>query len=314
MYAQFFVLFAIMLTGYISRKKGIIDGGMDTSLNRFIVYFAYPCMIVINIGTLEMNHRLVMNFFMVLGIYTAIFLLFSLFARLYTKARKYPDSYSNVAEFAMVSPNNGFMGFPIAQIFFGSEGLFLMLACNAAMNIYFFTYGISLMQRKKEKEPFRIKKLLEIFVKLILNPNILALMLGLLLCLTKTEIPLSIYQYLDYVGSVSTPMALIYIGSSLATSRFFDIIKNKHIIECSVIKLLVMPLLAYAALIFMPLDPLLIAMMVLSSCFPTAATVSMLAQQEGQDTVMASQILFLNTLFSVASIPFIIYLVNALIL
>ena len=314
MYAQFFVLFAIMLTGYIFRKKGVIDGGMDTSLNRFIVYFAYPCMIVINIGTLEMSHQLMIHFFIVLTVYVAIFFVFALFARLYTKARKYPDSYSNVAEFAMVSPNNGFMGFPVAQIFFGSEGLFLMLACNAAMNIFFFTYGIALMQRNKEKEPFRIKKILDVFVKLIINPNILALIIGLLLCLSKTEIPLPVYQYLSFLGNVSTPMALIYIGSSLATSSFFDIIKNKHIIECTVNKLLVMPLLSYAILIFTPLDPLLIAMMVLSSCFPTAATVSMLAQQEGQDTVMASQILFLNTLFSAASIPFIIYLINTLIL
>lgn len=314
MYAQFFVLFAIMLTGYIFRKKGVIDGGMDTSLNRFIVYFAYPCMIVINIGTLEMNHRLMINFFVVLVIYVAIFFLFALFARLYTKIRNYPDSYSNVAEFAMVSPNNGFMGFPVAQIFFGTEGLFLMLACNAAMNLFFFTYGIALMQRNKEKEPFRVKKILNIFVKLILNPNILALIIGLLLCLSKTEIPLPIHQYLSFLGNVSTPMALIYIGSSLATSSFFNIIKNKHIIECSVNKLLVMPLLAYVVLVFTPLDPLLIAMMVLSSCFPTAATVSMLAQQEGQDTVTASQILFLNTLFSAATIPLIIYLINTLIL
>lgn len=314
MYAQFFVLFAIIFTGYFFRKKGFINEGMDKSLNWFIVYFAYPCMIVINIGSLEMNHRLMLNFFLVAAVYVAIFFFFALFARIFTKVRNYPDRYSNVAEFAMVSPNNGFMGFPVAQIFFGAEGLFLMLACNAAMNIFFFTYGIALMQRNKEKEPFRLKKIWDAFVKLVTNPNIVALALGLFLCISQIEIPLPMYQYLSYIGNVSTPMALIYIGSSLATSSFFAIIKNKHIIECTVNKLLVMPLLAYVALVFTPLDPFLIAMMVLSSCFPTAATVSMLAQQEKQDTVMASQILFLNTLFSAASIPFIIYCINWLIL
>ena len=154
MYAQFFVLFAIMLTGYLFRKKGIIDGGMDNSLNKFIVYFAYPCMIILNIGTLEMNHRLMVNFFLVVVVYVAIFFAFSVYVRLYTKARKFPAESSNVAEFAMVSPNNGFMGFPVALIFFGEEGLFLMLAANAAMNVYFFTYGMALMRRNKPKEPF----------------------------------------------------------------------------------------------------------------------------------------------------------------
>ena len=40
----------------------------------------------------------------------------------------------------------------------------------------------------------------------------------------------------------------------------------------------------------------------------------MLAQQEGQDTVLASQILFLNTVFSMVSIPLVIQFINLVIL
>lgn len=314
MYAQFFVLFAIMLTGYLFRKKGIIDSGMDTSLNRFIVYFAYPCLIVINIGTLDMTPRLIGNFFFMTGIGVVAFFIFALYARFYTKARKVPESRANVAEFAMVSPNNGFMGFPIALIFFGEEALFLMLASNAAMNIFFFTYGIALMQRNQKKGPFRLKRIWDAFLSLIFNPNIMALIIGLVICLMHWQIPVALNQYLSYIGNVSTPMALIYIGSSLASSNFFSIVKDKLIVECTVNKLLIMPLISFVLLFFLPLNPMIVAMTVLANCFPTATTVSMLAQQEQQDTVLASQILFLNTVFSVVTIPLVIQFINWVIL
>ena len=46
MYAKYFVLFAILFTGYFLRKIGFLDDAMNHGLNKFIVYFAYPCMII----------------------------------------------------------------------------------------------------------------------------------------------------------------------------------------------------------------------------------------------------------------------------
>ena len=53
MYANYLVLFAILFTGYFLRKIRFLDDAMNHGLNKFIVYFAYPCMIVHNLGTLE---------------------------------------------------------------------------------------------------------------------------------------------------------------------------------------------------------------------------------------------------------------------
>jgi len=48
MYQQFFVLFAIMFSGYLLRKFVIIDFNMNRGLNRFIVYFSFPCLMISN--------------------------------------------------------------------------------------------------------------------------------------------------------------------------------------------------------------------------------------------------------------------------
>ena len=281
MYGQFFVLFAIVFTGYFFRKFNIIDDAMNHGLNKFIVYFAYPCMIVHNIGTLEMSGHLMRSFLITFGISCGMFAVYSIYSYLYCKARKFPSN-SNVAEMAMSSPNNGFMG------------LLLMLAHNAAMNFYFFSYGLFLLRRNAKDIPkTTVTGVLRGIFMVLINPNILALFIGFAIALLGIDFEgTAVDTYLTSIGNVATPMAMIFIGSSLTGSSIKDIIKET---------------------IFLPISSLMKSIIVLGSCFPVAATVSMLAEQENQDQELSSRALFLSTVVSMASIPASISLINILI-
>lgn len=315
MIGRYLVLFAILFTGYFLRKINFLDDEMNRGLNKFIVYFAYPCMIVHNIGTLEMTGRLVTNFLIMLVLSLAMFYLYGGYMYLYGKWRKFPREISNVAEFASASPNNGFMGFPITLLFFGEKGMFLMLAHNAAMNFFFFTYGIKCLQRNNEGKKGRTPKTaLRSVLKVVTNPNTIALVLGLLLSVSGIGLPEAADEYLVYIGSVSTPMAMIFIGSTLAKFSFREIIKERVTIEGSVNKLIVLPLLTVALVYFLPIDDFIKAMLVLGCSFPGAAVVSMLAEQEGQDHGVSSKILFLSTVASIVTIPMAVMLINGIIL
>ena len=106
---------------------------------------------------------------------------------------------------------------------------------------------------------------------------------------------------------------MIFIGSSLTRYKFRDIISSVMTIEGSVIKLLVLPLLTLAAVAFLPVDPLIRSILVLGISFPTAATVSMLAEQEGLDAGVASKILFLSTVASIGTVPLLIHIIQLVI-
>ncbi len=311
MYGQFFVLFAIVFTGYFFRKFNIIDDAMNHGLNRFIVYFAYPCMIVHNIGTLEMSGQLMRSFLVTFGISCGMFAIYSIYSYLYCKTRKFPES-SNVAEMAMSSPNNGFMGFPVALIFFGEQGLLLMLAHNAAMNFYFFSYGLVLLRRNADDKPkMSAAGILKSLLKILVNPNILALFIGFAISLAGIDFEGSaVDTYLTTIGNVATPMAMIFIGSSLVGSSFMDIVRDKIVLETTLNKLFLIPLLTYFVTICLPVSSLMKSIIVLGSCFPVAATVSMLAEQEHQDQKLSSRALFLSTVISMATIPIAIFLIN----
>lgn len=313
MYAKYFVLFAILFTGWFLRRINFIDDKMNNSMNKIVVYFAYPCLIVHNIGSIEMSGKIVTNFAIAFAVSLVCFYLYGLITRLYSKARKIPDDVSNVAEFAMATPNNGFMGFPIALLFFGEQGLLLMLAHNAAMNFFMFTYGIKLMRRNNGDRPQPSPMtLFKAILKLFLNPNILALTIGFAVSLAGVTLPEPVDEYLLYLGNISTPMAMIFIGSSLVGYHVKDLFEGPLAAEASAMKLIVLPLITVGLVYFLPIDPLIKSIVVLGGAFPTAAMVSMLAQQEKQSIKTASLILILSTIASIVTVPGAINLITFL--
>ena len=307
MYARYFVLFAMLFTGWFLRKINFIDDRMNHSINKLVVYFAYPCMIVHNIGSLEMNRTVIAQFLITFVMSLVLFYIYGAVSWLYAKARKYPRDISNVAEFAMSMPNDGFMGFPVALIFFGETGLLLMLAHNAAMNFFTFTYGIRLMRRNQDGRrggdinPF--SRFLRAALKFLLNPNILATMIGFAVGLLGTGLPQAVDDYLLYLGGVSTPMAMIFIGSNLTNYNLLETVRDLRVLDCALVKLLWLPALTFGLVYFLPVAGIIKCCVVLGIAFPTAATVSMLAEQEGQSVGMASRVLFISTIASIVTVP-----------
>jgi predicted permease len=212
----------------------------------------------------------------------------------------------------MVLPNDGFMGFPVAVLFFGETGLLFMLAHNAAMNFFTFTYGLKLMRRNASDPDAKgtPRSAMKAFFRLVTNPNIIALAAGFILSLCGGNIPAAVDEYLVYLGNISTPMAMIFIGSTLTRCRFLDIIKEVRTIEASLMKLLWLPVITLAAVYFLPITPMMKCIIVLGCSFPTAATVTMLSEQENQDEETACKILFLSTVASAATVPGAIKLLN----
>ena len=194
--AEQFILFALLPTGYLC-KGDIIDDGMNRSINRFIINIAYPCLIVYRIGSLEMTKGVFINFMIALFVSTMLMAIYSVYAYWYVRLRKFPKVDLSVSEFSIISPNNGFMGFPFALAFLGEYGLLYMIACNLALNIMFFSYGIHLMTREKRTKQLTIKGVVVSIIKLLINPKISAAYVGLAICISGIQIPWVITNTLD---------------------------------------------------------------------------------------------------------------------
>ena len=91
-----------------------------------------------------------------------------------------------IERFALGYTNCAFMGIPLVQATFGSEGVFYLTAFITAFNIFMWTHGVILMSGGEKKTA---KQRAKEFLKILLSPAIIAIILGLVFFFTGFRLP-----------------------------------------------------------------------------------------------------------------------------
>lgn len=296
--------------GAISMKyQWLNDASLDGLVN-LLVRIAMPALLIHSILSLEIENAVLYEFvFMVLISFGGYFL-FGALATAYTTVRKLPSKYKHMVQVSMLSSNNGFMGFPITVAFFGEHGLLYMLANNLVMNMVLFSYGVHKIQLgKEEKEdgtsPPSFGTTVLVFLKRMLNPNIVAIFIGLAIGIfgLLDYVPEAIMRLLASVGNMATPLSMIYIGASLYGSHFVQLLRDRLVLEASLVRLLLLPLVLIGLLLLLPLPSLVEQIMILYGTLPTATVVSVLASEYGNERDKAPKIVLVSTLLSLGITP-----------
>ncbi|MHA1107311.1 MAG: AEC family transporter, partial [Promethearchaeota archaeon] len=74
----------------------------------------------------------------------------------------------------------------------------------------------------------------------------------------------------------------------------------------SFVKLIFYPCIAYRLLLYLSIDPLVKAIIIIESAMPSMASTSILVQKYGGDMNLATTAVFFTTLISIFSIPLIL--------
>jgi predicted permease len=261
---------------------------------------------------MDMNHSIFYSFLFVLFLSIGLFIFFGGYARLYFRGKRFNNVDRPTIEMVTFVPNNGFIGFPVAITFFGDMGLFYMIANNVAMSISIFTYGLSVLKRGRDitTDTFR-KSFLKGFRRLA-NPNVSAAIAGIILSYLGVKLPNVAIGFLDIVSLTATPMAMIAIRTILVDNLSLNTIKKRAVIEPTLNKLFVLPLMAAVIVWFLPLDPLAKTIIIVANSMPTAAVVGVMCEQYKRDYVLACENIVIATLISMVTIPFAIWILGAL--
>ncbi len=314
MYTQLALLFALIFTGMVLAKIGFLNDTVTLGINKMIVYFAFPCLITYKLGTMTMTPSLLRDFVVVMVLATVSFVIFTVIVRGYFKIRGLTDKMSAPAMLCTTIPNNGFIGYPVALVFLGTNGLLLMIAHGAiAFNLYVYTYAISYLRKSKKdayQPPMTAGRVMGLVVKLLINPNIIAVVLGLLIFALGISLDNIVGNYLSMIGDMASPLVMIYIGAMIADTDFVATLKTPLLWEASFVKLIILPAAFFLLTYWLPISDISKAILVLGTAFPAAAIPIMLGQQLDLDTDQAGKVFFLSTLLSMATLPAVMHILS----
>lgn len=295
------VLFVLIIVGYAARKLNVFSDHVTKGLNSILIKITLPALIISSLQK-EFSVTLLGQSAQLLIISFSVYAASFVFAMIFPYIIKTDPKERGVHQFVIMFSNVGFMGFPVLNAVFGGESLFYAAIYNLPFNLLTFTVGVMLLVWNKESG-------LKIDRSHIINPNVVAVIIGFSLFLLSIKLPVFIGEPIKMVGDITIPLSMIVVGAMLTRVKFYHIFTNWRIYVVSFLRLILIPLAAYFILKNIVTDKLLLGVIVIIVAMPAAVSTPILAEEYGANSDVAAKSVFISTLFSILTIPLITSLV-----
>lgn len=206
-------IFILIALGFLSVRGGLIDRGQIRGLGAFVINFALPALVLRALSERSLGEVLD-------GPYLLAYALASLavFAGGLAVARwlRGQDlSASAILAMGMSVSNSGFIGYPIVAMLLGPTAALAMALGMLVENLLMIPLALALAEIGEQSGVRGRALARETALRLLRNPMISAIALGLLLSLLELRLPPLLFRVVDMLASASAPLALFVIGGTL---------------------------------------------------------------------------------------------------
>ncbi len=307
---QILILGFLATIGVVATKLKVITEEIKNSIATIVFNITLPALILSSVSNVELNREILFNSLLVfIASHTGILLLYftGKFSR---KLLSIKGKKGNIHVIHTMLGNVAFLGYPLfSALFPGGEGLLYAVIFHLTQDIYIWTVGVFEFNNTGNLK-FRES------LKHLINPNIIAFAVGILMLALGVKFPEYIYNPISGLGKTTIYLAMLYVGAVLATNPMIAAFKKPEIYLLIFNKMLLVPfilllLINAASLIFnIHIGNTAKTVVVMQTAMPCMAMVVVLAKKFGSDDVHATENLFLSTILSLATLPLIYFLIN----
>lgn len=303
------ILMALMiLLGYTSVKTGYIPSNVNNMLSKVIVRITLPLLIVNSLTQVTFDYVRIRNsiFVIVSAITVIAFLYFSGFV--FAKIFRLPKATAFIHQSLTAFGNVVFLGYPLISALYGADGLFYAALYAFVNDMFVWTYVVWRFSALNNAE----KKSLKETIKDCLNPPTIAFIISFIMIVFKIQLGGVLKDVANTVGSTTTPLAMLFIGATLAESRLLDKSNLFHIFFVVLIKMILVPLLLILITKNLPFDDIVKGVIILQAAVPSQTILSILTKEYNGDSKYVVKGILITTLSGLVTLPFIYYLLTIL--
>lgn len=302
LFTQVIIIFLLMVLGALIRKLGFLHTTSINDVTNITLYFLSP-MVILKAFQQPFSAQRMQAFLWTLAAVFLTYLVSIIISKLVFKG-VINTNLRRIYTYGSIYSNNGFMGVPLAQALFGSTGVFFAVASMVGFNVMNWTHGVSLFN--PEHQESALTKLRSI----ILNPNIIAIIVGFLMFYFSWHFPSLISSFIGYGSAAFTPMSMIIIGSNLVGVKLANLKISWGEFGTLLLRHIIYPLVTLCLLkLFAISGTALYTTVILGSC-PVAGLVVLFTLQSKGDTKPAVTLMSISTLLSLVTIPLVFAIAN----
>jgi predicted permease len=295
-----FPIFAMILLGFLSRRRELLGPHAMTELNRFVVWLALPALLFDIMAHTAWSTLWQPGFVAVFGLGALV--VFGVTLAFRRGGQRHPADASIDALNAAYA-NTGYMGFPLCLMALGRDSLPLVtIATIITVCILFATAIIAIeLGLQAERHPARLAA--KVGGALAKNPLLVSPLLGALVSGLAIPLPEGIEVFLKLLGAAASPCALVALGVFLAQQGMVRGRDRTGTLALVGLKLLLQPALVWllATQVFR-LPPLATHTAVLLAALPTGTGPFMLAEYYRRDARITSATILVGTVVSVLTV------------
>ncbi len=293
-------VFIMILPGYILTKMNLINKTHTEGVSSIITYVTYPCLVIMAMQ-MSFSWEILNNCKYVVLIFIGVVIIAMIISKILTSVIHLPPTQTGIMAFMMVFGNTGFLGLPVLNGLFGKIAVFYGAICDSSFDVLMFSIGVTLIRQAAKGDT---KMGFGETIKGLINPCFIGSLLGLCLFVAGIKIPDILSGPMDAVGSATSPLAMMVVGSHLARINFKDMFKSKPSYLVCLLKLLVAPA---AALVLVKLiiggGTLFGTVIVMEAAMPCAMLSGILSEKYKADVEFATKGVMLTTILSLITIP-----------
>lgn len=299
-------VFLVIITGWAARVTGFVEERHWPGLEKVTYVIFFPAIIIYTLARADLSQVPVLG--MGGAMIAAILIIATLLlaARRMLSARLAIDGPAFTSLFQGCTRWNTFVGLAVAGAMYGELGLALMAVAVAAMIPLLNILAIGILVRYASGTPQSPTTLLRTVVT---NPFIWSSVTGIILNVGGVPIPNLIESTVGILGDAALAAGLIVVGAGLDMRRLATP-RAAHWLSIG-LKLLVLPIIAVSIARMAGVSGDDLAIVAIATTVPTASGGYILAKQMGGDAPLMAEIITIQTLLAILTMPVMITLLVA---
>lgn len=290
-------LFLLLILGFVLFKCHIFDEYTNKKISALIVNVASPMLIISSIAGVEGSNKSIV--FLMIGAGILMYIGFIILGKIINRIFPFPKKDWPVYECMVVFANTGFMGYPVLLDVFGQEAVFYASLIHMAFNFFVYTYAIMCLTKGDDSE-FKLN------FKQLLTPGIILIFVGIFIYLFDIQLPSVLMDTINSVGSLTAPLSMMMIGSSLAVYPIKDSFTDWRSYVFAFVRLMIVPFVTMIMCLLLHIDAYYANITIITNAMPVGSMVLMLATQYNANVKIVTRNIVVSTLLSVITIPIVV--------
>ena len=293
-------LFLIMLPGMAVVRYGILKTEESRPLSVLSLYFALPAVIIQSFCSAKFSAEamsgLILSAGAALGMHVIMIVV--------TKGISLFYPMTEVEKASVIYSNSSGLAIPLTAAILGDEWVIYCTGFMAVQLLFTWSHGKMLMCRQKKPE----------FGKMLLNPNMLATLTGLLLFLLQLKPPAVLQDSIRHLANMIAASGMLVTGMLVGNRKLSDLKGTGRLWVVVFLRMLAAPLVC---LLFLkglqrlnlhPQAGKILFVSFLQVIAPAGLTITQMAQIYGGDAEYAGMINIATTVIGIVSIPALMFL------